>query len=373
MLPTTIIVSGPSRRITLPSMSVTVLGERSTRRATLARPSLVSPSLDVWLVGGVALVVWAVARLTSGWSGWGSSTLVWTITLLGGAHYVSTYGLAAGAGAAGRRAHPWALVRLPVLAVVVTLAAAIALWNFGATAPLAWLVTLVFTFTVWHGIKQTYGVCRLLAAVRGVTVSPRQAQLLRYGFYPLWCSAVIALLDGGLRSSLGGLPVGWRVLPAGVSTVGTAASVVAAGAVVSALVWIRVSNGHLPLAIPVAAVAWLLWLAAPPPAAIAMLAAFHALQYLACAHPVTWSRLAPHEQVDPWWPLRVFGPAGAVGLFVAAILPPMLDQWLTVDGVAVATVVAFVVLNLQHYSMDMVIWRMSAPSMRAAIAARSHG
>jgi hypothetical protein len=352
----------------------------------IERQNLVGRHADGWLTGWLAVVLWLVSRIASSahhpFGSWGLP-LFWPATVLMAMHFGMTYRLAyADAGAAMRR-RPFALVIAPAILAAVLIgvvATALAGGRRITTDATQAAITSVFLLTTWHYIKQVYGIARIGARYRGISLSAREVTVLRYGLYPLWGLGVARLLVGR-GSRFAGFHVGIDLLPGGVIT--TMRFLAAGSAIVIGVAVVSASRraGVAPPALIVAPyLAAFLWIAWPTDyfGTVVGLGALHGLQYLACCRRAETSlglgRLTPRTALR--W-LELFGGAACGGLLATAWAPQLLNRVMNIDDAPLLfSAVFFVFLNLHHYLIDAVIWRstgdlvrsMSSPSPNAPAA-----
>ena len=312
-----------------------------------------------------------------------SSAVTWLCLAVSSAHFVSSYPLAYGAGARGEadpvRSHPVALVWAPLMlgfGAVAVIATSLA-GGVDTTAPaLRLAITGVLVMTIWHAVKQVYGVARLGAALAGIPLSHRTVMVLRFGLYPLWFSAVAALFGPGGYAVVGGYEVGASVLPGWFVSLVHGVAEAAAVALAVVLVHVCVRARRLPGLLVAPYLAWSLWLLAAPAAApVVIVTGLHGLQYLVCvkrAEVATGRSEAGTLGRRTWWAEYVLG-AAAIGVLVATWMPPVVDRALGFSvgaSTGVVAAVVFVVLNAHHYLIDAVVWRSDGRHVRAIVGRR---
>ena len=301
-----------------------------------------------------------------------SGPVYWVLLALTGTHFGASYHLAYGQGRSQVRRQWLPLVGVPVgLALVATALCVAALMGAQSLANggVRFLLALVFTLTSWHYIKQVYGVMRVGASLRGLRIDKTEAQVLRYGLYPLWLLQAVHVWAGRTGRSFGGLEAGYDIVPQqfvdGLYWVTWLSMPVLAGVFVRLAVRLR--------AVPPAAVwtpyavgfLWYLW---PPDfvVMILMFGALHGLQYLACAHraEMAWG-VERGAQNKVWWWSSVFGGALATGFLLVYWLPQILTN--AAAATALGTLPAallFAFFNLHHYAVDASIWRFGGEHIR---------
>jgi hypothetical protein len=336
---------------------------------------LVARRVDSWIVGWLAVAIWAgvfAARALHVSVGIDlTGQIYWVGAVVTAAHFGLSYHLAYGLGPTGIRARRTALVIVPIVLLVLLGALGIASLAAGRTTTrsvVTWSLTSVYVFTTWHYVKQVYGIGRVAAAFAGVKLSKREADILRYGLYPLaWFGGALVLLRGA-NYSVGGYLVGIDVFPRGL---GTALRVLAClGGVVIAAVFVGIRRrGPLPAMLFAPYLAAFLWLGFPASGlmTILLLAPMHAIQYLAIGHraEVAIARQRGETVGISWW-LNIFVAAACGGLLLSRWIPNLLDSWLGSSGQPLLFAALFFVgLNLHHYLIDAVIWRSSGELVRA--------
>lgn len=348
--------------------------------ATLDRPRiLVSGRLDGWLVGWFAVAVWVALRVAEQRNvsvGELGGPVYWFAITASAMHFGISYHLAYADARSTVRNRPFALLIAPLLLVVVlTITTVIALVSGadsrnGLTSA---LLTSVYLLTMWHYIKQAYGIARLGAAYAKISLTVNEVRVLRYGVYPLWLMSVARLLTRGRGFRFAGYRVGAEILPPWVFD--SVRIIALASTIPLAVVFVQVArrNGGWPPSLMLAPyVASFLWLGIPVGyASFALLiGVFHAMQYLTCAHraEIAVAR-AQHSEVNLARWLEVFAGAACGGLLLTTWGPQVIARAFTHGGgPLVFSATFFVFLNLHHYMVDAVIWRSKGDLVRAMVA-----
>lgn len=385
--PTTMIMIGPIRLASAtatPCPLAAAPGWRRPRESSIGSvrgdgEGLVSTRLDGWLVGGAAIALWSLvttqhllhARPVPGIGG----GVYWLFLGLSAAHFGVSYHLAYTDDEGGVSRHPWTLVALPAVVVGVVLAVWFLPGVPASVGVLRILLSLVFALTIWHYVKQAYGVARLVASLAGVRVTRGQNLVLRYSLYPLWFLSLIELVTKGLGGTMFGYPVGVGLLATWVPTLARAACAVAFVVFAAAVIVMgRQAGRRMPTALWAPHVAGFMWIGFGPgyQSAAIVLASLHALQYLACVNRAerTWA-IARSQPQPTLWLLCVFAAAAAGGLFVTNWLAPVLAATVG-GGQPTATFAAglFIMLNLHHYAMDAVMWRSTGSHVKRMLRQR---
>lgn len=336
---------------------------------------LVARGVDGLLVGWLAVAVWLVVygvhRFELPISLPGVSVVYWIGAVLTAAHFGLSYHLAYRKGAQSLRERPvvllWAPVTLAGLLVLLT-ASSLAGGTSSTRHMTSTLITCVYLLTTWHYIKQAYGVARVGAAYAGLKLTKREADVLRYGLYPLWSLGAAQVLVHGAVYRLAGFPVGFALLPHQVLAVLRFSSLLAFGPIAVVLMRVAQRAHRLPPSAALAPyVAALLWLGLPtnPVLTLLLLAPFHALQYLAIGHRAEIAIADPDEPGLRWW-LNIFVGAACGGLLLSRWAPNLLDQQIHHhSGPLLFAAAFFVFLNMHHYLIDAAIWRSTGELVKA--------
>lgn len=328
---------------------------------------MVSPSLDGWLVGGLAVVAWVLFTGLPGLPSFGIPALqgaaLWVLLAVIATHFGVSYHLAYGQGREALRRHPAALLVVPIIlltfAGTIITATSLGLTDLARTSTRLALV-MVYSLTTWHYVKQTYGVVRIGAALGGLSIGPAAARVLRYGLYPLWLFEAASVWSRGYYVNDYGFDASFALLPTSTVAAFRIGSLLSAAAIALTVIGLTLQQRRVPPSTvwtPYAvAFLWIVW-QPDHVSAVLVLGAAHALQYLACANraELVWGA----ERGEPrlmWW-CSVFGGALATGMLLTYWLP----MWLGAAGgprvgVTMAAMV-FVVFNLHHYAIDAAIWR----------------
>lgn len=358
--------------------------ERTARARPVARPRLVAPWADAWLVGGLGVVAWVMLVGPPGPLSFVAvpeigGVLLWVLLAVTGTHFGISYHLAYGQGRAEVLRRWPALVGTPIVlaaAAAVVVVAALTGRQGLAEGAIRVLLVAVFTLTGWHYVKQVYGVTRLFGALHGLRITDRDAKVLRYGLYPLWFLNASIVWTQGYRPASYGYAGGFEVLPPVTEWVLMAAAV--ASFLVVAVCFVRL--GLRWRRVPPAAM-WTPYLAGFlffvwTPGHIStflVLGALHGAQYLVCAHraEVAWgAERAPGRPVA-WW-ASVFGGALAGGMLLSYWLPMWLGDATATTGLGpIVAVLLFSWFNLHHYAVDSAIWRSRDGHVKRIMAAGS--
>ena len=335
---------------------------------------LVGRRLDGWLTGWIAVALWMATALGNRVGHPFPSLGIpwyWPAMVVSAAHFGMSYRLAYAAPTGGvRPRRPAALTIAPMLlagVLVALIAVTINRGPGGTRGVTAALITTVYLLTTWHYIKQVYGIARLAARYRGVTLQPVEAGILRYGLYPLWFIGAAKVFTTGSVSRFGEYRLGLDLAPRW--TLNAARFVAVICAIAIAVVIVRATRrcATRPSSLMIAPyAAGFLWIAFPTDyfAATFALGGLHGLQYLACCYRAESARTGRALSLFRW--TEMLAAAACGGLIMTAWLPGLLSR--TFGGPSVPSLFAaafFVFLNLHHYLIDAVIWRSSGDIVRA--------
>lgn len=340
--------------------------------AGAARPrasSILSPLLDLLLVGGLSLLVF-VPLLLSGRSDLlliGAGAQAWVATAINMPHFMASYRMIYRSRDMILR-HRWASIYVPGLLLIYIV---VALWQAQRDPALVTvLVAVASGYLAWHYTGQVWGMMASYAHLDGVRFDPAERFLVRTSLRILLVWHVTWFLYTQLRD-----PSVLR--PAYVAVSAGTMVALALGAV--GLTRMRIRTGRLPP--PRALVAWIalfVWYAvmARDPRAIFWIQIAHALQYLAFPIRVELNRtVAAAPSVG-----RVAGHMAlyGVGLLGVSFLVTQIVPGTAMSVVAdlfgeqpsqVAPVMILMFINIHHYFTDGVIWKISNPEVRKELFA----
>ena len=309
------------------------------------------------------------------------SWLIWGAAGVGAMHFAMSYRLAYRDRGDAIRRHPVALLYVPALLLIAVGACVAGTLAGSATAAdvLRSSVTIVFLLTMWHYIKQAYGVVRLAAGFAGFRLTSREALAIRYGLYPLWGLSVASYATGRSIADVDGFTVRADLVPALSSSARLIVVAVTGGVPGAQCSPVRqlANDGCrrprwlLPL---IAAVMWVGWIPNVY-AAFILLPAFHALQYVAClsrAQHTLNGYDAPTSLRQQWELLQIFVAAACAGLFLTRYASPLLQRFVPIDVEPATWLLAmFVFLNLHHYLIDATVWRSNGELVGAVSGRRT--
>jgi len=335
-----------------------------SKRAEAVPPAIISPAVDLLLVGGLSLIVF-VPLLLSGRTdlvliGAGAQSMIAGIINM--PHFMASYRIVYRDRASILK-HKWASIYVPLILIAYI---AVALWEAQRSPALVIaIVTVSGTYLAWHYTGQVWGMMASFAYLQGVSFQKDERLLIRTGLRILLVWHLAWFLYTQLRdpSKVEGL---YQIVSAG--------TVVAfiLGAV--GLYRLRRRTGKNP---PLrAVVAWLAifaWYAlmARDPKAIFWIQIAHALQYLSFPVRVEMNRterssFARHMVL---YGLVLLGASVVVALVVPTALMGAVDRVFNEESGKSASILVLTFINIHHYFTDGVIWKISNPDVRKELFA----
>lgn len=347
----------------------------------MRRPYLVSRELDFWLVGGASILVWALLGVASHFREWyGIRNQVGNLTvtmaslslLVNYPHFLASYRLTYTRGRPFILRHWFQTLLVPLLLVAaLTYAFCVTLQPAGKGQAAAWLgqLTNLMFFTVgWHYSKQAFGCIMAYAHYLDYPFTVAQREAVRWGLFSIWWYQ-FADPAAPWRSSYWELSYPtWR-LPLWLGWLSLLLFVSLQSWVLVTVIVRNLRQGHAPpVHVWTPYVALLLWFAPcfrQSEFFFYLVPFFHSLQYLAFVYRVESNRPAPTRVSG-----LVLGLIGA-GWLCFEFLPGNLDmclaskEWL---GFSFCLLAAHLFLNLHHYFLDNVLWRLRQdPEVRLAL------
>jgi len=342
----------------------------SSASAAPRAPSIISPVVDVLLVGGLSLLVF-VPLLLSGRTDLvliGAGAQAWVGTAINMPHFMASYRLVYRSRESILK-HKWASIYVPAILIVYI---AIALWE-AQTSPVLVivLVGVASAYLAWHYTGQVWGMMASYAYLGGASFEKRERLLIRTGLRILLAWHVTWFFYTQVRDPS-------RVRPAYVLiSAGTLVAFVL-GAI--GILSMRKRTGKFPPAR--ALVAWVaifVWYAmmARDPKAIFWIQIAHALQYLAFPVRVEMNRTAmspKHGSTSIGAHMALYG----IVLLGVSFLVSQLVPYAAMSAVGnifgeepgkAAPILILMFLNIHHYFTDGVIWKISNPEVRKELFA----
>jgi hypothetical protein len=336
----------------------------SPKRSDSHTAAIISPAVDLLLVGGLSLIVF-IPLLLSGRTdlvviGAGAQAMI--AGFINMPHFMASYRIVYRDRASILK-HKWASIYIPAILVAYI---AIALWEaqYSPVLVIA-LVTVGGTYLAWHYTGQIWGMMASFAYLEGVSFQKDERLLIRTGLRILLAWHLAWFLYTQLRDPTK-LEALYKIVSAG--------TVVAfiLGAV--GLFRLKRRTGKTP---PLRAiVAWLAifaWYAlmARDPKAIFWIQMAHALQYLSFPVRVEMNRTEPGSLARHMvlYGLILLGVSVAVGLFVPTALMGAVDKIFNEESGKSASILVLTFINIHHYFTDGVIWKISNPDVRKELFA----
>lgn len=337
-------------------------------------PAILSPTLDLLLVGGLSLLVF-VPLLLSGRTDLviiGAGAQAWVATFVNMPHFMASYRLVYRSREMVLK-HKWASMYVPAILLAYI---ALALWKAKDAPELGIiLVTVSSAYLAWHYTGQVWGMMASFAYLEGTTFDKRERLLIRTGLRVLLAWQVTWFLYTQIRDPS-------RVRPAYLLiSAGTLVAFVL-GAV--GIAKMRQRTGRFPPARSL--VAWFalfVWYAvmARDPKAIFWVQIAHALQYLAFPIRVEVNRTVASAARSAGR-LGMHMAAYGAGLLVISILVAQVVPGTAMSAIAhvfgeepgkAAPILLLMFINIHHYFTDGVVWRISNPEVRKDLFAHVAG
>ncbi len=363
----------------------------SVRAASALEPkqrSLISPWMDFWLLGGASIafcMLFAIAEPLRGIApsfeamlleiGAASFLLSFVVNF---PHFIASYRLAYTREPGFVTNHRLELVAVPVALAstgvigIVTAVSDTDVAFLGSMGLLAAMAVAMFVTVGWHYVKQIYGCVRVAASFDKYSMPSWQMSVLRYGLFPLWIRALIVV--GDATRQFENLDYEWLSSPQLLRDVANVGVAVGAVAIIGAFLGNHRLTGQTPsmrMIVPILAI-YVWWV----PAArlgfpLPLVPFFHSLQYLPFVAKVEHSKAVDDNNAggpvtgrssEPVYRvLGVYTLLVAVGFLAFWLVPSIVDA--IVDskarsGVFAVTIAVAIFINVHHFFIDHVIWRM---------------
>ncbi len=338
------------------------------------RPSIISPAVDLLLVGGLSVLVF-VPLLLSGRSDLvviGAGAQAWVATLLNMPHFMASYRMVYRSREMILR-HKWASIYVPAILLAYLV---LAVWAAQFTPVLVTILIAVASgYLAWHYTGQVWGMMASYAWLEGTGFDKTERLLVRTSLRILLVWHVTWFLYTQLRDPSRIRPV-YLVVSAG-----TAVALILG---IIGLARMRRRTGRLPPAR--ALVAWIaifVWYAmmARDPKAIFWVQIAHAIQYLGFPIRVEANRssaeaggggaraagrVATH--------MALYGAALLLVSYIVAQVVPGTAMSIVADVFGeqpsqAAPILILMFINVHHYFTDGAIWHISNPEVRRELFA----
>jgi hypothetical protein len=336
----------------------------STEPARARPAAIISPTVDLLLVGGLSLIVF-VPLLLSGRRdlvliGAGAQAMI--AGLVNMPHFMASYRIVYRDRASIMK-HKWASIYVPAILIGFI---ALALWEAQQSRVLVIvLITISSVYLAWHYTGQVWGMMASFAWLEGVSFQKDERLLIRAGLRIL----LVWHLSWFLYTQL-----------ADPSRIAALYKVISAGTILAfilgavGLYRLRRRTGKLP---PLRAiVAWLAifaWYAmmARDPKALFWIQIAHALQYLAFPVRVEINRTDRSTMVRHMilYAVLLLGASVAVALVVPKALMGVVGNVFGEEPGKAAPILVLMFINIHHYFTDGVIWKISNPEVRKELFA----
>lgn len=337
--------------------------------STAPRGAILTPAIDLLLVGGLSLIVF-IPMLLSGRSDLvflGAGAQAWLLTLINMPHFMASYRIVYRSRDMIMR-HKWASIYVPAILLGYIWFATASVDNTRVMVVI--LVSVASGYLAWHYTGQVWGMMASFAYLEGARFDDRERMLIRTSLRILLAWHVSWFLYTQLRdpSPVRGLYIAL-----------TAGSVVAFALGAAGLLRMRKRIGRLPpLRALVAWAALFVWYAmmARDPRALFWVQLAHALQYLAFPLRVEMNnaaRSAPSRARFmlhmATYALVLLGLSLAIVGYVPATAMGVVGDVFSEDPRWAAPILILLFINIHHYFTDGVIWKISNPEVRKELFA----
>jgi hypothetical protein len=342
------------------------VGERTAEAspARVSRPSIINPTVDLLLVGGLSLVVF-IPLLLSGRSDLvliGAGAQAFLAATINMPHFMASYRLIYSSREMIVR-HKWASIYVPAILVAYS---ALALWDAERSPALAIVLVAVSSgYLAWHYTGQVWGMMASYTYLGGARFEKSERLLIRTGLRILLAWHVVWFLYTQLRDPT-------RIQP--VYTLISAGTVLAFALGAVGIAKMRLRTGKFPpLQALVAWVAIFVWYAvlARDPKALFWVQIAHAVQYLAFPIRVEMNRAsgghASRRRAATQMVLYgvvLLGVSALISLVVPASAMSVVGDVFGEDPGRAAPILLLMIINIHHYFTDGVIWHISNPEVR---------
>jgi hypothetical protein len=329
------------------------------------RPAaIISPLVDLLLVGGLSLIVFIPLILTGRTDlvviGAGAQAMI--AGFINMPHFMASYRIVYRDRASILK-HRWASLYIPAILIAYI---ALALWEAQRSPALVIvLVTVGGMYLAWHYTGQIWGMMASFAYLEGVSFQKDERLLIRTGLRILLAWHLSWYLYTLLNDP---------------SKVQALYYVISAGTVIAfvlgavGLYRLKRRTGKTP---PLRAiVAWLaifVWYAmmARDPKAIFWIQMAHAIQYLSFPVRVEMNRTRRGSLVGHmvFYGVLLLAASIAVALVVPPALMGAVDKVFNEESGKSASILVLTFINIHHYFTDGVIWKISNPDVRKELFA----
>ena len=381
--------------------------------AEQSAPALTTRFADFWLLGGASVLIWLAMMIGQHFrSAWAVDQHFKNLTLTTASlsllvnypHFLISYKLAYTRDRRFVTEHWWQLLAVPLLLVAVfvwaylrydvpvtQLRAVTALWrrtgNWGGSARVLagprlgdLLFTVMFHVMLlsvgWHYTKQVFGCMMVYARFDGYPLTNAQRQTIKWALMSLWWLNVVYINVGGTQQNFSQFTYYTFDLPRVLMPIMNL--VVAAGivAVAYSVFWKQYrDSARLPslnMVIPfVALYVWWLPITRQFEFYFLLTPLFHSLQYLAFVYKREATRLRGLQDAEVRGTLLVMGVVLA-GWLAFELLPNEVDTALGTFAtwhMFFFFTAATLFINIHHYFIDNVIWRMKDPEVKKYLLA----
>lgn len=372
-----------------------------------SKGAVINRYLDFWLLGGASIVLWLVMFIadhfrTQSWAinhhFENMSSLFASLSLLiNYPHFMASYKLVYGRGFTFVKQNWTRLILVPVLLFFVMTTALLFYFNDSSWLffikpinqffeAIGWetrlgfiseaggellnylLLTMYFTVG-WHYTKQIYGCMMVYASYDQYPLSLQQRKLLRWGLFGIWFLSFFRSQTGSGTNDYHNFEYYSLNLPAFFSKASWLYLIVSVILVFQSVFWANYrKQGRIPslnfLTPYIAMHLW--WIPTFYQAEYVMYAVpfFHCLQYLAFVDKIEIGTLSPSTSENRARHRILLGSSLViVGFLTFELIPSHIDSAIEsfdLYGFGYFFVCAGIFINIHHYFIDNVLWRMSS-------------
>lgn len=371
------------------------------------RPALTTRTLDFWLLGGASLLLWLIMSLLQyvrdhpaihphfANTPYITSSLA---LLINYPHFIASYKLAYSRNTEFIRKHPIELILVPICLLLLVITGYVAFdkqitggnWEYvvhhlqasgfsvGVLYPspywrdfmLGLMINLMFFSVGWHYTKQSFGCMMVYAHYDNYPLSKPQRLTIRYALLTVWWLSFIRGNISETSAQFWGFHYMTLDLPNFLLPLSKALVILGLAAIIMVLYQVYQQADKKPspqfLVAGVAMYVWWLPWTSQADFYVYWIPFFHSLQYLAFVYTVENNRLKQQHNN------QVIAATGIIlglltgGWLTFEYLPRSLDiaNVRAFHGIAYFFVTTTLFINIHHYFIDHVLWRMSDPQIK---------
>ena len=341
---------------------------------------LLGPGYDTLILGGASILIWLLILICRKYVSFAPitqhlaiipSTMASLVLLVNYPHFMASYRIAYGQGPSYIKKNWLELILVPILLFAVFV------WTFWLIRKglqiyseliISLMLDLMFLTVGWHYCKQIFGCMMITARLSDYSISPEQRKILLFHIHTIWIFVFTFVHTIPTTQSYVGFDYTSRIILSkyllpiwGIAFVGS----------LIAFFWkVIYVNFKKDFAVPglqfwvplVAIYIWWLPYFSVDLFGAQMVPFFHSLQYMAFVHRYESSSQVETSKKSSSFPLVMLGLC-VVGFLAFEGVPGLIDDLTEtrniVGALAFFTGSFSVFINIHHYFIDSVIWRMS--------------